>query len=714
MRSTSMRYAGTRTNMKTPLFGLNYGWNLTVARNGSSSSAEILLNPANHFALYKDVAVCLGLCIAVVGKPKLVGFRIKFRSVLLRCVCSIGTLVALPLLSLVFTVLGIYREMARSILLATKHPDGHVVDLLHGTDMFWALEDQNARSVINILSLIDFGGVPVKRGMEPLKIVKEIMRNQLGKKPLHCWKLLCHRKLSRFGYYYWEKQNKIRLEDHINWMELDYGEGEISQKELNEFVSSVVNKELPLGNLSCWEIYVGRRPVAQSVYPVLFRIHHTVGDGMALVSLLVNSLAQNAHVAQRTMPAIPRVTGTSDHRPPTTQEPKAATRTVDVYEANNIEGETKEEFLGELCTPPEPKVSKSVKDVRVVLSTCDNSEFMRKFTFAGIKCVAPGDGAVSKIVIEGSRRRTSVGGKLVEQVAAALRKGLLLLLAPVSLYRQATGARDDNALHGPQLSGSKLVAWHFEGDVADPRQRIMAKIRRIRDKTGTRFSDVLFTALSQSFESYYALRGDRPHDITVVVPSRIGRSQSESNDKTLVLSSEINVGGSNTRVTRIINSRQSNGLTNAFTFGLLRLPIAGGRESGVFRKLDRVRGRTEELRTSGDQLVNYWLLDVVLTLLPAPLVRALVRGLRCTMAVSNLPGPPTYAKFGSYKMQDIVFWVPNKENSGIGLTVLSYAGKINLGILSDKALIPTHEDLQLILNGILLSIDSMDKTTYPS
>lgn len=48
---------------------------------------------------------------------------------------------------------------------------------------------------------------------------------------------------------------------------------------------------------------------------------------------------------------------------------------------------------------------------------------------------------------------------------------------------------------------------------------------------------------------------------------------------------------------------------------------------------------------------------------------------------------------------------------GVGISILSYAGRLQLGILADRALISCHEDAQDILDGIITSINEMYETS---
>lgn len=51
--------------------------------------------------------------------------------------------------------------------------------------------------------------------------------------------------------------------------------------------------------------------------------------------------------------------------------------------------------------------------------------------------------------------------------------------------------------------------------------------------------------------------------------------------------------------------------------------------------------------------------------------------------------------------------------SGVGVTVLSYAGRLQLGLMADRALIACQQDAQLILDGLAAAIQQMDQISSP-
>jgi hypothetical protein len=41
----------------------------------------------------------------------------------------------------------------------------------------------------------------------------------------------------------------------------------------------------------------------------------------------------------------------------------------------------------------------------------------------------------------------------------------------------------------------------------------------------------------------------------------------------------------------------------------------------------------------------------------------------------------------------MMFWVPQRANIGVGISILSFAGKVQVGVLADTVLVPDPLDL---------------------
>lgn len=61
---------------------------------------------------------------------------------------------------------------------------------------------------------------------------------------------------------------------------------------------------------------------------------------------------------------------------------------------------------------------------------------------------------------------------------------------------------------------------------------------------------------------------------------------------------------------------------------------------------------------------------------------------QATGVVTNVPGPSNTAKFAGKEVTDMVFWVPQGNDQGLGISIISYDGSVRIGIAADANLLP--------------------------
>lgn len=706
------------------------------------------------------------------------------------------TLLLAPVVGSLLLLCACYRRCVSAVL--TARLGQKFVGLLYGTDAFWALEDDTSLSIINVLALADFSFIvsTSTQDDEPLMTISELIQDRLITCPTPFPKLLSLRK-QYLGYFYWEKQASVNVNEHIRWMDIeDQGDNTITEPALQNYISSVMNAPLPVNHTAGWEILVGRYPIKPSSdlfdamenggwitkscagvrYPVLFRVHHSIGDGVALVNLLLEALSDPCTRSSTPVPIPLRCNSPSFNknfvRPKTPAIPEEPEENplISSWQESDIPRYTKSSSCDfqsisldipmesdaplkqrrHSCTSFQSEKSFKVEDLRTsVRNAChkvlkfidETKEFKSKLSeprFKDFDIVVnnrPSEEFLdmmnnatrleSQFVKKSSNKyfefmlKASTSGlgllikflsRILETLQSLVRQWSVLLFAPASLLNQVlTQTQDVNLLHGSRLSGHKVVAWYFEQqDNSD--QLLMSMIKRIRGKTGVRFSDVLLTALSASLESYYTQCLEVPPYITVVIPARLAPFETQATTHV------VRTKKFSTKVTKITENERNDKLENKFSVAMLPLPILsiGTGKLKVFSKLRQVRKQCDLLRNSPDYLINYWLLRVVASLLPAWFLRPLLRSTHSTLVFSNLPGPTRLTKLAGHTLHDLVFWVPNRTTTGIGVTVLSYAGRLQLGLMADRALIACQQDAQTILEGVATAIQQMDQISSPA
>jgi len=150
-------------------------------------------------------------------------------------------------------------------------------------------------------------------------------------------------------------------------------------------------------------------------------------------------------------------------------------------------------------------------------------------------------------------------------------------------------------------------------------------------------------------------------------------------------------------------------LGNRFGLAPLVLPI------GITNPVERVyavRHRMNQLKGSYQPLLAFGVLAV--TGLFVKPVQDAVLGLfskKTTAVMTNVPGPHEPLKFCGATLRQTMFWVPASGDVGIGVSILSYGGGVQFGLITDQALCPDPQAIidrfepefqQLLLLALML------------
>ncbi len=126
-------------------------------------------------------------------------------------------------------------------------------------------------------------------------------------------------------------------------------------------------------------------------------------------------------------------------------------------------------------------------------------------------------------------------------------------------------------------------------------------------------------------------------------------------------------------------------------FGLVALDLPVGIENPLAR-LYATRARMEALKGSYQAPVTYNILGLV-GMLPKFLQQQVLDLLasKATAVMTNVPGPQQARYLAGVKLKQQMFWVPESGDIGIGVSILSYDGKVQLGLISDKGIVDDPE-----------------------
>ncbi len=123
-------------------------------------------------------------------------------------------------------------------------------------------------------------------------------------------------------------------------------------------------------------------------------------------------------------------------------------------------------------------------------------------------------------------------------------------------------------------------------------------------------------------------------------------------------------------------------------FGLVPLVLPIGVENPIERVYE-VRRRMAALKGSYQPLLAFSLLAVAgLLIKPAQEAMLNLFAKKTTAVMTNVPGPREKLKFCGSTLEQSMFWVPQSGDVGLGVSILSYGGGVQFGVITDSALCP--------------------------
>ena len=215
---------------------------------------------------------------------------------------------------------------------------------------------------------------------------------------------------------------------------------------------------------------------------------------------------------------------------------------------------------------------------------------------------------------------------------------------------------DPKTLFKGKLGVRKRVAW------AEPLS--LFEVKAVSKVFKCSVNDVLIAAVTGALRSYMVDQGEAP-----------------------TRSSEI-------RATVPVNLRPLEHAKNLGNhFGLVFLPMPIG-EANPIDRVNKVRERMNELKSSKQAAVSFGLL-AALGMGPAVLQKPALEMLseKATMVLTNVPGPQQPLYLGGGQIKQMMFWVPQNGSIGMGVSILSYNGKVFFGVITDRKLVPQPKEI---------------------
>ena len=392
----------------------------------------------------------------------------------------------------------------------------------------------------------------------------------------------------------WVADDAFDLGHHVVHQALVRRPGQSEREALQALVGELATTPLPPSR-PLWQFHLIDGYEGGSA--LVARVHHCIGDGIALISVMLAITDGGIDPPQR--------------------KPRAAAAPADA-----VEGEP--DWLADAVVKP--------------------------LTAFATKAIGMYGGGVAKSIEMLSDPQQGVAGGLEMARTAAKVLGDVTAMALMP--------DDSRTVLKGRPSGRKVVAW---GEPL-PLDRVKAVGRAL----GCSVNDVLLACVAGAIGHYLRAAGDDPSgkEIRAMVPVNLRP-----------LADAWKLG-------------------NRFGLAPLTLPI------GIDNPIERVyavQRRMNQLKNSYQPLLAFAVLAVA-GLLVKPVQDGLL-GLfskKATAVMTNVPGPATALKFCGATLRQVMFWVPASGDIGVGVSILSYGGGVQFGLITDGALCA---DPQAVIDG---------------
>ncbi|MFM7507740.1 MAG: wax ester/triacylglycerol synthase family O-acyltransferase, partial [Rubrivivax sp.] len=385
----------------------------------------------------------------------------------------------------------------------------------------------------------------------------------------------------------WVDDESFDIDRHVLPMTLERRAGESERQALQracgELAATPLDPQRPLWQFHLVEHYEGGSAMVA-------RVHHCIGDGIALISVMMSITDGGADPPRRRR----KIASVEAHEP---------------------------DWLADAVLKP-----------------------LTELTIKAIGMYGSGVGRSMEVLANPAQ-------PLLSSVGMA-RSGLQVAQDVAAL---ALMSDDSPTLLKGKPGGRKVVAW------GEPIS--LEQVKTIGKGLGCTVNDVLLACAAGAIGSWLADQGQDPSgkEIRAMVPVNL-----RPLDKAWQLG-------------------------NRFGLAPLVLPV------GIANPIERVytvHRRMADMKGSYQPLLAFAILSVSgLFIKP---VQDAVLGLfakKTTAVMTNVPGPAVPLKFCGSTLRQTMFWVPASGDVGVGVSILSYGGGVQFGLITDEKLCPEPQQI---------------------
>jgi diacylglycerol O-acyltransferase len=143
-------------------------------------------------------------------------------------------------------------------------------------------------------------------------------------------------------------------------------------------------------------------------------------------------------------------------------------------------------------------------------------------------------------------------------------------------------------------------------------------------------------------------------------------------------------------------------LGNCFGLVYLSLPVA---QATAEARVQAVQKSMKGLKNGAQAMMSYGVLSI-LGFFPTAVQRLALNffSSKASAVMTNVPGPTEQVSLMGAKVKRSMFWVPQSGGIGIGISILSYAHKVEFGVVADTSLV---KDPQVLVDGFVAEFEAL-------
>ena len=182
---------------------------------------------------------------------------------------------------------------------------------------------------------------------------------------------------------------------------------------------------------------------------------------------------------------------------------------------------------------------------------------------------------------------------------------------------------------------------------------------------GATVNDVILACAAGALRRFMIQKGQKPRDLKVIVPVSLRKI----------------------RTKKVV-------LDNRVSAVFLHLPIS---QADPVRRLKKLKARMDSLKRSPQAFVIYFLIRLMTKIVPASWSNGIQRHYygKCSLCLTNVPGPRQRYNFGGGKVNHMYPWVPLVGDGQVGFCCFSYAGYVTTSVVTDRKCIQ-EDDIRML------------------